>query len=156
MTTTAFNPTQENELGRYLVAGGTVVAIGEHSGGSFDAADTALTGLANDLGLGLSLDDDSLDQGDQATNNIDTSALTSNVGSIGYNWVSSVTVAGRAQALIETADGSATFVASQTVGNGVFVMAGDSNMFNDANSFDPNNNFYSNNDNGVFVENLCP
>ena len=49
--------------------------MGEHSGGSFDEADSELNAFASFLGVALSLDDSSVDQGDQTTTNINPSSL---------------------------------------------------------------------------------
>jgi hypothetical protein len=65
--------------------------------------------------------------------------------------VSSVSVFGSAQALVESSEDSATIVGVQAVGNGKFIMAGDTNMFSD-NSYGA----YYSYDNGQFARNLCP
>jgi hypothetical protein len=142
---------EESLLADYLRAGGTIVAIGEHQGYGFDEADATLNGFASSLGVGLVLDDDELDYGEQVTTNIDSSPLTAGVYALGDNWVSSVSVSGSAQALIDSSEDSATIIGAQAVGSGQFIMAGDSNMFSD-NSYDAYY-FY---DNGQFVHNLCP
>lgn len=142
---------EEGLLAAYVRSGGTIVAIGEHRGVGFDAADAALNSLADSLGVGLTLEDDELDYGEQTTTNIDSSPLTAGVYALGDNWVSSVSVSGSAQALVESSEDSATIVGAQIVGSGQFVMAGDSNMFSD-NSYGA----YFSDDNGRFVHDLCP
>jgi len=142
---------QENLLGAYLRSGGTILAIGEHEGSGFDAADFALNRLAGSLGVGLALNDDELDYGAQVTTSIDDSPLTAGVYALGDNWVSTLSVSGSAQALVESSEDLAPIVGAQAVGPGQFVMAGDSNMFSD-NSYDAYYSF----DNGQFVHNLCP
>jgi hypothetical protein len=139
----------ETLLASYLHSGGTIVAIGEHEG--FDEADAALNRFASSLGVGLALDDDELDYGEQVTANIFSSPLTAGVSVIGDNWVSSVSVSGAAQPLVGSAEDSEPIVGAQVVGSGQFVMAGDSNMFSD-NSYSS----YLFQDNGRFVRNLCP
>jgi hypothetical protein len=68
----SFTTTDPGALASYLQRGGTIVALGEHSGNvEFENADQALNGLASGLGVGLSLDDDSYDEGDTVTTNID-------------------------------------------------------------------------------------
>jgi hypothetical protein len=142
---------EESLLADYLRSGGTIVAIGEHQGYGFDEADATLSRFASSLGVGLALDDDELDYGEQVTTSIDSSPLTTGVYALGDNWVSSVSVSGSAQALADSSEDSGTIVGAQAVGNGQFVMAGDSNMFSD-NSYDA----YYYYDNGQFVHNLCP
>ena len=140
------------ELTSFLQGGGTVIALGDHSDGDgFDNADAALNGLANPLGLGLSLNDDSNDQGDTVTTNVDSSPLTAGVSSIGYNWASSVAISGSAREIVASADDSYSLIGAQSVDGGTFVMSGDSNAFTDN-----NDGFYTDDDNGVLVSNLCP
>jgi hypothetical protein len=138
-------------LTEYLNAGGTVVAIGEHEGDPYAIGDETLNQLASSLGVGLALNEDSLDYGENATFGIVPSTLTENVFSLGDNWASSIEVSGSAQPLAEVAEGGSDLVGEQNVGAGTFVMAGDTNMFTDDSyeAFD----FY---DNGQFVRNLCP
>lgn len=142
---------QESLLAGYLNSGGTIVAIGEHRGHGFDEADATLNSFAGALGIGLALEDDELDYGEQVTTNIDSSPLTAGVYSLGDNWVSSVSVSGSAQPLVESAEDSGTIAGVQAVGRGLFIMAGDSNMFSD-NSYGA----YYFSDNSRFVRNLCP
>jgi hypothetical protein len=143
---------EQSLLAAYVRSGGTIVAIGEHQGYGFDEADATLNGFASSLGVGLALDDDELDYGEQVTTNIDSSPLTAGVYVLGDNWVSSVSVSGSAQALVGSSEESAaTIIGTQGVGSGQFVMAGDSNMFSD-NSYGA----YFWDDNGRFVHNLCP
>jgi hypothetical protein len=154
----AFASGEEAELASYLAAGGTVVALGEHSGGAddgFDDADQALNGMAQSLGAGLSLDDDALDPGPTVTYNIDSSPLTSDVDAFGYNWATSVSISGNAQPLVESADDSYTLIGSATIGAGTFVMAGDTDAYADS-SEDYDGYFYENDDNGTLVRNMCP
>lgn len=142
---------EESLLAAYLRAGGTIVAIGEHEGYGFDEADATLNRFSGSLGVGLSLDDDELDYGEEVTTNIDSSPFTAGVYVLGDNWVSSVSVSGSAQPLVDGSEGSATIVGAQGIGSGQFIMAGDSNMFSD-NSYGAYY-FY---DNGQFVHDLCP
>jgi hypothetical protein len=143
---------EESLLEGYLRSGGTIVAIGEHQGYGFDEADATLNSFASSLGIGLALNADELDYGEQVTTNIDDSPLTAGVYALGDNWVSSVSVSGSAQALVDSSEeDSATIIGAQAVGSGQFVMAGDSNMFSD-NSYDA----YYLYENGRFVSNLCP
>jgi hypothetical protein len=142
---------QESELADYVRRGGTLLAIGEHEGGSYDVADETLSRFAASLGLGLSLNDNEEDYGPHTTYDIDPSPLTEDVFSLGDNWVSTVDVSGSAQPLAGTADNEQTFIAAQSLGSGQFVMAGDSNIFTD-----DNQGVYYENDNGQFVRNLCP
>lgn len=142
---------EDNLLAGYLRSGGTIIAIGEHEGFGFDEADATLNSFASSLGVGLSLNDDELDYGEQVTTNIHSSPLTAGVYALGDNWVSSVSVSGPAQPLVDSSEGSATLVGTQAVGSGRFFMAGDSNMFSD-NSYGA----YFFYDNGQFVRDLCP
>jgi hypothetical protein len=147
----AFNDGDQALLSRYLKAGGTIVALGEHAGSGFDEADTALNSMASALGANIALDDNEIDASDSVTTNIDPGPLTNNVASLGYNWASTLTLGGSASPVVESADGSGTLVASQVVENGTFVMAGDTNAFSDANS-----GAYTSYDNGQLVKNICP
>lgn len=142
---------EESLLADYLRSGGTIVAIGEHQGLGFDEADATLNSFASSLGVGLALDDDELDYGEQVTTNIDSSPLTTGVYALGDNWVSSVSVSGSAQALVDSSEDSATIIGAQAVGSGQFIMAGDSNMFSD-NSYGA----YYSYDNAQLVHNICP
>lgn len=142
---------EERLLGEYLRSGGTIVAIGEHQGFGFDEADATLNGFAGSLGVGLALDDDELDYGAQVTTNIGGSPLAAGVYALGDNWVSSISVSGSAQALVDSSEGLAPIVGAQAVGSGEFVMAGDSNMFSD-NAYGA----YVFYDNGQLVRNICP
>jgi lysophospholipase L1-like esterase len=146
-----FDPGDDRLLGRYLQAGGTIVALGEHTGSGFDDADSQLNAMAATLGAHITLNDDEIDAEDAVTTNVDQSPLTENVSSVGYNWASTLTLGGSATPLLESADGSATIMASQPVGGGTFIMTGDTNAFSDANS-----GAYSNYDNGQLVKNICP
>ena len=140
------------QLTSFLQAGGTVIALGEHADGDgFDNADAALNDLAQALGVGLSLNDDSNDQGDTVTTNIDSSPLTAGVSSIGYNWASSLAISGSAQELVAGAGDSYSLIGEQSVDGGTFVMSGDSNAFTDN-----NDGFYTDDDDGILVSNLCP
>jgi len=142
---------EESALADYLRSGGTLVAIGEHQGPGFDEADAALNSFAASLGVGLEFNDDELDYGEQVTTNIDYSPLTAGVYAVGDNWVSSVSVSGSAQQLVESSGDWATVIGAQAVGSGQFIMAGDSNMFSD-NSYGA----YYYYDNGELVRDFCP
>lgn len=152
-----FASADEPELASYLAAGGTVIALGEHSqgGGPFDVADEALNTMAQSLGAGLSLDDDTLDSGPNVTYNVDSSPLTNNVYAFGYNWASSLSLSGNAQPLVDSADDSYTLIGAASVGPGTFVMSGDTDAFADS-SEDYGQAFYEDADNGTFVQDLCP
>jgi hypothetical protein len=149
----SFDSAQTSLLAGYLGAGGTILALGEHEGAGWDEADSALNTLASAVGAaGLSLNDDSYDDGDNATTAIEPSPLTAGVADLGDNRVSRLDVQAPAQTLVETAeDNTVPFIAVQAVGPGTFVMAGDSNLFSDN-----NDGFYDSDSNGVFVRNLCP
>jgi hypothetical protein len=154
----SFTPEQEQALAAYLQQGGSVFAIGEHEsdffedeGPGFDEADAALNALAGSLGVGMSLDDNGLDYGHTVTSNIVPSPLTAGVGLIGDDWVSSISLSGTAQPLVETNEESLPVVAYQPVASGTFIMSGDSNMFTDNSE-----GFYDDYDNGRLVANLCP
>jgi hypothetical protein len=77
----SFADSDADELANYLQVGGTIVAIGEHSGNpGFENADQAINEMANTLGVGLSLDDDSYDEGDTVTSNINPGRVPSSGG----------------------------------------------------------------------------
>ena len=149
----SFDGDQISQLSSYLGAGGTILAVGEHEGTNFDSADAALNGVASGVGAtGLSLNDDSYDDGDDVTYAINPSPLTTGVEALGDNWASSLDVQPPALTLVDTTDDATIpLVAEQTVGSGTFVLAGDSNIFSDNNS-----GFYTNDDNGTFAQDLCP
>jgi hypothetical protein len=153
----SFSTAQGQELAGYLQDGGTVFAIGEHEseyeteGFGFDEADEALNALSGALGVGLSLNEDSFDKGELLTEHVVPSPLTAGVTAIGDDWVSSLTVGGSAKPLVETSDGLAPYIGYQQVGNGMFVMSGDSNGFTDNNQ-----DSYEFQNNGRFVANICP
>jgi hypothetical protein len=144
---------ETNALAAYIREGGTIVAIGEHAGPPYAEGDETLNHFAETLGVGLTLNADSYDEGNNVTTNIYPSPLTEDVTAIGDNWVSSINVStsGSAQPLVGTAEGDATLVGEQPVGSGTFIMAGDSNIFTD-----DNEGFYEYDDNGQLVRNLCP
>jgi hypothetical protein len=153
----SFTAEQVQALSGYLQQGGSVFAIGEHAsdysteGPGFDEADAALSELASSLGVGMSLDDNWLDEYETLTSNIVPSPLTAGVGLLGEDWVSSITLSGTAQPLVETFEDELPVIAYQPVGLGRFVMSGDSNMFTDN-----SHAFYEEYDNGRLVANLCP
>jgi hypothetical protein len=143
--------TQAEQLQRYLNEGGTVVVIGEHEGGQWSTADFALDEFLSFIHAGLSIDDNSTDEGPHVTFHIESSPLTSGVTDVGYNWASTVSVSGTASPLIENAEGSGTLVGSQTIGSGTLIVTGDSNMLSDNSE-----EHYANDGNGQFVRNICP
>lgn len=153
LANTAFDASDTATLKAFLDAGGTILALGEHSGDGFDDADTALNSLASSLGAtGLSLDDDSYDDGDDTTSAVVPSSFTAGVATLGDNWVSSVSVSDPATPLVYTSDDdSVPLVGVQSIGAGMFVMGGDTNMFSDN-----NDDFYGSDDNGAFGQDLCP
>ncbi len=150
LTNESLDQGQEAELAAYLHAGGTILALGEHEGGEYATANETLSRFAASLGVGLALNDDSHDSGPNSAYDIASSPLTANIFSLGDNWVSTLEVSGAAQPLVGTADGEGVLVGTQTVGNGMFVMAGDSNLFTD------DSQGYDEDDNGQFARDLCP
>lgn len=142
---------EDAELSQYLKEGGTIVAIGEHEGGAWSEADLALNGFLQSVGAEVTLDGDSLDEGNHETFYIEPSPLTSGVSDIAYNWVASVSLSGAAVPLILTEEGTSVLVGAQKIGSGTVVVSGDSNMFSDNNE-----GFYENDDNGQFVRDICP
>ena len=148
----SFDPNEASELANYMQRGGRVLAIGEHSGNpQFEVADQAINQLAGALGVGLSLDDDSYDEGDTVTSVIAPSPLTEAVAAVGYNWASTITFSDAAQQIVATADGYNTLIGEQSVGPGAFFVSGDSNLFSDN-----NDGFYSEYGNSQLVADLCP
>ena len=148
----SFNDGDEGQLAGYLQAGGTILALGEHSDGDrLDAADAALNSMLGDLGVSITINDDSNDYGDTVTSNIGSSPLTSGVSSIGYNWASSLSLSGSAQELVGSADDSYSLIAEQSAGGGTMIVSGDSNAFSDN-----NDGFYGDDNNGQLVSNMCP
>ena len=140
-------------LGAYLQAGGTVLAVGERADGSrFSRANAALTALAARLGVGLALADAAVDPGSTVTSRIADDPLTAGVASLGYDWASTIDVAGAGtgRPLAETADGTGTLIAAAAVGAGTFVLAGDSNLVTDDDA-----DGYADHDNGRLVRDLC-
>ncbi len=128
--------------------GGRIVALAEHESG-FLAAITTMNDLATALGAGLSVVPALLDTSPTTTTNIDTSTFTDGVSSIRLNATSEVAVSGSAESLVRTT-GGITFIGADQIGSGVFVLSGDSNVFNDF-----SDNGYTDHDNGVLVANIC-
>jgi len=151
LTNESLGEADEAELTAYLHSGGTIVALGEHEGGGYNIANETLSRFARSLGVGLSVVSGYHDYGPNVTYDINPSPLTENVVSLGDNWVSTVEVSGAAGSLAGTSDGEGTVIGAQSVGDGQFVMAGDSNLFTDEKQ-----NAYEEDDNGQLVRNLCP
>ncbi|MCW2968773.1 MAG: hypothetical protein JWM71_2545, partial [Solirubrobacteraceae bacterium] len=146
-----FAARDHTRLDAYLRAGGTVVGVGERAdGGRFSRADAALNALAGELGAGLALGDEAVDPGPTRTTRIAPSPFTSGVSSLGYDWASTVTLGAAAQPLVATADGTRTLVATQPVGAGTIVLAGDSNLVTD-----DDDGAYAADDNGRLARDLC-
>ncbi len=144
-------PAATAQLKSYMEDGGTVVAIGEHEGDPYQFGDETLNALASSLGVGLELDENSVDYGPSVTSGIIPSTLTENVFELGDNWASSVSVSGSAEPLVEAAEGGSDLLGEQELDSGTFVMAGDSNMFSD-----DSNGAFDFADNGQLVRDLCP
>jgi hypothetical protein len=147
----AFRPGDESSVENFLQAGGTVLALGEHQGRGFDAADGALNGLIAAVGGDIRLNDDARDGGKHVTDNVLPSPITVGVKSLTYDWATSVEVSGSATPLVNSTDDSYTLVAGQSVGSGLLVVSGDSNPFSDR-----NDGAYSDASSGTFVKDLCP
>ena len=153
----ALEPAQTEALTSYLRAGGTIVAMGEHTG--FQGADETMNAFAASVGAGLVLNETEYVE-PLVTSRIDASPFTEGVSEIGYNDASTLTVSGDASPLIEieTSEGNfAPLVGEQSIAAGTFVMSGDSNMFSDNSTFGPEGKtFYETYGNSRFVRNLCP
>lgn len=144
-----FDDTQKQILSNYISAGGRVLALAEWS--SFPGAIGTMNDLASSLGSGLSVISNEIDLGFHTTTNIDATDLTAGVSTIEYAATSAieVEVSGTAQSLVRSIDG-VTFVGADQLGQGFFVLSGDSNVFSDFTV-----NGYAIYDNGVLATNLC-
>jgi hypothetical protein len=148
----SFAPGDEAELFQYLQAGGTVLMLGEHGDSdNFDAADDATNELLSALGSTMSLDEDSTEEGDQETFEINSSPFTAGVFGVGYNWVSTVELGSGAVDLVDLDDDSGALIGEQGLDGGVVVLSGDSNAFSDN-----QDGFYDEDDNGALVNDICP
>jgi len=151
LTNQSLDAVEEAELTAYLHAGGTILAVGEHDGGGYNAANETLNRFAGSLGVSLAIVDGNHDYGPNVTTAIDPTPLTENVFSLADNWTSTLEVSGAAQPLAGTADGEGTLIGAQQVGSGLFVMAADSNLFTDEKQ-----SGYEDDGNGQLARNLCP
>ncbi|HEX9697047.1 MAG TPA: hypothetical protein VGB64_12145 [Actinomycetota bacterium] len=145
----AFSAAQKTVLSDYVRAGGTLIAIAEHSG--FAGAIATMSDLSASLGSAMSVVSDAIDSDFHTTTSIDSDALTDRMTSYVYAAASRVSIAGSARSLIRTQTGGQTFIGAQILGAGTFVLSGDSNGLSD-NSHDGYTGPASNPE---FAENLC-
>jgi hypothetical protein len=146
---TAFTTQHKTALGDYINAGGKVLAIGEFNTYSPNA-NTTMNDLATSLGAGLQLNNDHIDDGFHTTTTIDSQPETVGVSSIRYAATASLAVSGSGRSLAHTLTGGKTFLGVQTIGQGLFLLSGDSNVFSDN-----SNTGYSAEKNGVLASNVC-
>jgi len=144
-----FRARQKAIFAAYLARGGRILAIGEHR--EFIDAVKTMNNLAASLGAGLRLKPALVAPGFHTTRRIDRSSFTRHVRAIRFALTSLVTVLvrGHARSLVRTPGGK-TFIGADRMGHGVFILAGDSNVFSD-----DTDTGYSEQDNGVLVHNLC-
>ena len=142
-----FWATQKTAFAQYLAGGGRILALG---GSTTSArANATMTDLATTLGTGLSIIPTPLYDYSGSTSNIAASPLTTGVVRIGFGGASALAVTPEANptaaALVRNSGGT-PIVAAARVGNGVFVLSGDSHVFSDA-----LDHAYTVHDNGIFV-----
>ncbi len=145
----SFTASQKTVFSEYLAGGGTLIALAEHSG--FPGSISTMNNLATTLGSGMSVIPDVIDSGFHTTTSIDSHILTGGMSSYVYAATSRVAIGGQARSLIRTQTGNVTFIGTEPIGLGTFVLAGDSNGFSD-NSGSAYTGAYGN---GRFAENLC-
>ena len=150
----AFTDPQKGTLANYVQGGGTVIAIGEHSG--FGGAIDAMNSVATAVGAHMTLNEDNVDpvQSDvrPTTTNIESDPLTQGVQSIRYAATATLNTAAPARPLFRTLDssGAKPFFGAENIGQGRLVLGGDSNVLGE-NSDDG----YTAHGNGRFAQNLC-
>ncbi len=146
----AFSTATTLALTSYVNGGGKIIALAEWSP-LFDGTITAMNELATALGADLSVVAANIDPSYHITTNIDPSPFTGDVSSIVYAATSEVAVAigSNAYSLVRS-QGGTTFIAADKIGEGWFILSGDSNVFSDFNG-----NGYIYQDNGVLVRNIC-
>jgi hypothetical protein len=144
-----FSSDQKALLSSYINNGGRVLALAEHFG--FGSAIATMNDLSQAIGADVSVISDAIDSDFHTTTNIDSSSLTAGVTSIRYAATSEVEVVvfGSAESLVRSIGGT-TFIGADWIGNGLFVLSGDSNVFSDN-----SNDGYINHDNGVLAANIC-
>ncbi len=143
-----FDGGQTTVLKSYIEGGGVVVGIGEYSGYDTEA-NVNLNNLASSLGAGLALQENALDSGFHQTTDFGDSPYASGLTSLSYAATAGIDVSGTAHTIARTGEGT-PFIASQALGQGAFVLLGDSNVLSD---FSDLGYFFD--DNGVLAQNLC-
>lgn len=153
LNTATFDGPLTSQIVEYVNGGGVVLGIGENTLFVNEYPDTnaVLNGVATALGSSLSITTDILDPTFHVTTNIDPATLTAGVSSIVLAASSEISIAtdGNGESLVRSTEGT-TVVAADSIGNGRFVLSGDSNIFSD-NSEDG----YTAHDNGVLAANIC-
>ena len=144
-----FSSNSTTALTSYVNGGGKIVALAEWD--SFTGAIAAMNGLATALGADLSVNATIIDSGFHTTTNIDSSPFTVGVSSIRYAATSEVVVwvGPHAHSLVRS-QGGTTFIGADKIGEGWFILSGDSNVFSDS-----SDTGYTVQDNGVLVSNIC-
>jgi hypothetical protein len=149
-----FSSAQLDTFDAYVDGGGTLIAVAEWDGFA-GAANPNMNAVANRLGSGLDVVNAAVDSGFQTTTNIEPTPWTNGVDSLWYALTSAVpvTAGSSAQTLARTrttalSTSKTPFLGVQEIGEGVFVLAGDSNLFTDATPYDTN-------DNARLAANLC-
>jgi hypothetical protein len=149
---TPFTSEQVAALSSYVNGGGTLLAIGEAGEIWFSDADMTMNALATSLGAHMSLNRDAVDRYFHTTTNVDPSPLTAGVQSIEYAYPSTLSVWGPAETLVrtQTESGSEPIIAAESIGRGLFLLFGDSNVL-----ADDSNTGYTQQNNGRLARNLC-
>ncbi|HEY7564100.1 MAG TPA: hypothetical protein VIA81_04175, partial [Acidimicrobiia bacterium] len=138
----------QDELVSYVANGGRLIA--EANGEAFLSAISAMNGLASALGSSMSVFPAGFDPGPIVTTAIDESPFTAGVTSVTYGYTSGVSV-GDGQGLVRIQSGEhPTFIGAELIGEGLFVLSGDSNVFSDVSG-----DGYTAQDNGVLASNIC-
>lgn len=157
-----FLPSELLTMQNYLAAGGRLVAVGEYGGVnpySGGAPIGVMNQVAAAVGSTMSLSNNQFEPFATTTNNIltpdrDAAKLTDSVSTIYYGGTAQLNASGSARVLFRTQLGGVPIVGAQKIGNGQFVLVGDSNVV--ANDVPQTNaGFTAPNANGQFAKNLC-
>lgn len=144
----AFSESTLAALDGYVRSGGRVIAQAEH--GTYPGPIDAMNGLAAYLGAQLAVLPDTIDCGYNVTTNIHPSNFTVGVNSIGMACTSQVGIAigPNAHSLAGTPTDNIPFIGVDVIGDGLFFLFGDGNVF-EASVFGIGE------DNGILAANVC-
>ncbi len=149
INSTAFSAAQKTQFGSYVNGGGRLFALAENN--VFPGAIATMNDLSSSLGSGMQVVPDSIGNTyPTLTSNIDPHPFTAGVKTIHMVNASRVTLGAEGSSLVRTAEPTHTFIATQQLGRGEFLLSGDSNVFSDNNA-----GGYTSADTDVLVRNIC-